>query len=495
MQSALHAGLPEKSQYTLADMEIIRAKHHESSEKMILESVQQTKKISLGLEQCKDYASFIAILAKSHCGKVKINNIRDSSLIGEGIRLKLLTALLKLADELDRDYRRVNIQDLKLWGIPVESKFYWWTHHYTQSIGIKNGRIKLYFRFPEEYRGNDIEEVFIKKTEESIRGQLEEVYDILWDKGVKLTLDTKIEKTYVPEGIVEVIPDDLFDYIENILKMEKIARETSIRTGAAWYVDGIPYSDNIEIIECFGKISKYLQEGNYLKAIEEVEKGLILTMAPMKRLAFLLIAGNCYYTLGVRAETMDWLREAENRYTEALKISEREKVKEIYKEDAIKGRATVLGNIGFIYKTKGDLENAQKYYEEALKICREIGDKEGEATQLGNIGTIYLAKGDYKNVLNYSSEALKIDREIGNKQGEAGDLGFIGIIYSVKGESKNALKCHEETLKIHREIGDKQGEADDLIFIEPIYKAKGNLEKAQKCHEERLKIERELYAR
>ena len=219
MQSARHAGLPEKSQYTLEDMEIIRAKHHESSEKMILESVQPTKKISLGLEQCKDYASFIAILAKSHCGKVEINSIEDGSIGGEDIRLKLLTALLKLADELDRDYRRVNIQDLKLWGIPVESKFYWWTHHYTQSIGIKNGRIKLYFRFPEEYRGKDTEEVFIKKTEESIRGQLEEVYDILWDKGVKLTLDTKIEKTYVPEGIVEVIPDNLFGYIEeNILK-------------------------------------------------------------------------------------------------------------------------------------------------------------------------------------------------------------------------------------------------------------------------------------
>ena len=48
-----------------------------------------------------------------------------------------------------------------------------------------------------------------------------------------------------------------------------------------------------------------------------------------------------------------------------------------------------LGNIGLVYKNKGDLDAALKYYEDALKIDRDIGYKQGEANHLSNIGIVY----------------------------------------------------------------------------------------------------------
>jgi tetratricopeptide (TPR) repeat protein len=48
-----------------------------------------------------------------------------------------------------------------------------------------------------------------------------------------------------------------------------------------------------------------------------------------------------------------------------------------------------------------------------LKIKREIGYKQGEANSLGNIGLIYEAKGDLDQALKYLNEALKIFEEIG----------------------------------------------------------------------------------
>jgi len=54
------------------------------------------------------------------------------------------------------------------------------------------------------------------------------------------------------------------------------------------------------------------------------------------------------------------------------------------------------------------LGKALKYLEEALKIDREIGYKQGEASDLGNIGLIYKAKGDLDKALKFYEEALEI---------------------------------------------------------------------------------------
>ena len=70
MQSAHHAGLPDKEQYTIDDMKIIRARHHETSSKMILESIDPNAdgRMNCGLADCTqpNYVRYIALLSKSH---------------------------------------------------------------------------------------------------------------------------------------------------------------------------------------------------------------------------------------------------------------------------------------------------------------------------------------------------------------------------------------------------------------------------------------------
>ena len=67
-----------------------------------------------------------------------------------------------------------------------------------------------------------------------------------------------------------------------------------------------------------------------------------------------------------------------------------------------------MGNIGLIYRAKGDLDNALKCHQDALKIDREIGYKQGEASDLGNIGLIYSDKGDLDKALKYLRDAIEI---------------------------------------------------------------------------------------
>ena len=91
-----------------------------------------------------------------------------------------------------------------------------------------------------------------------------------------------------------------------------------------------------------------------------------------------------------------------------LRISERRDLLAIYKNEMLSAKANASGGLGLIYSDKGDLDQALKYLQDALKIDKEIGYRQGEANQLGNIGLIYRAKGDLDQALKYLKEALEV---------------------------------------------------------------------------------------
>ena len=246
------------------------------------------------------------------------------------------------------------------------------------------------------------------------------------------------------------------------------------------YIDGL--GDHPELRHYLNSAEKLEDANKYNEAIEEYKKCLSHPRATNdNKVAANILMGNCYYNISQ-------LTEAENNYRQALIISK--KVKD--KNERLKGKASGLGNIGLIYRDKGELDKALKYLEDALKINREIGYKQGEANQLANIGLIYPAKGELDEAMKYLEDALKIHREIGSRQGEANQLGNIGLIYRDKGELDKALKLIEDALKINREIGSRQGEANQLANIGLIYTYKGELDEALKYHKDALKMDREI---
>jgi tetratricopeptide (TPR) repeat protein len=369
----------------------------------------------------------------------------------------------------------------------VQSKFHWWSHYYVSSIRIRNGRIDLYFRFPEKYREDTRVEAFRNKVCESVRDQFLEVYDIFDRHGIRLYRDIRIkEEKYISDGVLEPIPGDLSEYInENVLKITESSQKLSAATGAAWFVDGVAYSDDAEVVNCLNNVINLVAESRNLDAAGEVKRCRTLMMPPKERMIFSSIAGNCCYIIGE-------LIEAKKYYEDALNIAKRRDLQEIHKEATVSTRAATLGNIGLIYSARGDLDNALRYHEDALVIHREIGYIQGEANQLGNIGLIYIVKGDLNKALEYHQEALKIHRGIGYRYGEAVDLGNIGVIYKTKGDLNKALEYHQEALKIRTEIGYRQDEASDLGNIGLIYKARGDLDNALRYLEDALVIDREI---
>ncbi|MCC3584903.1 MAG: tetratricopeptide repeat protein [Microcoleus sp. PH2017_30_WIL_O_A] len=72
---------------------------------------------------------------------------------------------------------------------------------------------------------------------------------------------------------------------------------------------------------------------------------------------------------------------------------------------------------------------ALQFWEQALTIYREIGDRDGEAGSLCNLGLAYNSLGKYDRAIEFHEQSLEISRQIRYRQGEAASLGNLGLAY------------------------------------------------------------------
>lgn len=68
--------------------------------------------------------------------------------------------------------------------------------------------------------------------------------------------------------------------------------------------------------------------------------------------------------------------------------------------------------LGIVYHHLGELRKAIEYYEQALKIAQEIGDRQGEGNQLGNLGIAYKNLGEPRKAIEFLKESLAIGKAI-----------------------------------------------------------------------------------
>ncbi len=151
-----------------------------------------------------------------------------------------------------------------------------------------------------------------------------------------------------------------------------------------------------------------------------------------------------------------------------------------------------LNNVGYVYKTKGDIDLALKYYHQSLKIHEEIKDKAGIATSLNNIGFVYRSQGNIYLAIEYYQRSLKIQEELGDHEGIASLYNNIGIIYYDQMDYDNALKCYQKSLKHDKETDYKRGIANTYNNIGLIYYKKGDLNEALKYYTKSLEIKQKI---
>src|SRR5207248_2658860 len=72
----------------------------------------------------------------------------------------------------------------------------------------------------------------------------------------------------------------------------------------------------------------------------------------------------------------------------------------------------ILTGQGHAYLELGQAKRAIGYFERALTIDRQVGDRHNEGITLGNLGSCYWALGPTALAIDYHEQALAISREV-----------------------------------------------------------------------------------
>ena len=166
-------------------------------------------------------------------------------------------------------------------------------------------------------------------------------------------------------------------------------------------------------------------------------------------------------------------------------IAESEEAKTVYEAAGDRfGVARAVHNLGIIAIHQGQLDQAQKYFTQALEIRRPLQDNQGINRALGNLGRIAEMRGDLKSAEGYYQQSLSIAREIGDLSATAYALGNLSSLYSSEGQRPKARRYMEESLELSRKIGDKIAIASNLANLGIFEFDAGNLAAARKDWEE-----------
>jgi tetratricopeptide (TPR) repeat protein len=141
---------------------------------------------------------------------------------------------------------------------------------------------------------------------------------------------------------------------------------------------------------------------------------------------------------------------------------------------------------------EGDYSAAREFYEQALVIAREIGDRSGEGLVLGNLGWIAGVKGDYTTAHDYSERQLRISRQVGNRHLEAYALINLSFTTGALGDFNSALGFAEQGLALSQEIGNRSAEAWSLTCLGNSNLELNDLETAFEAHTQALQIRQSL---
>lgn len=156
------------------------------------------------------------------------------------------------------------------------------------------------------------------------------------------------------------------------------------------------------------------------------------------------------------------------------------------------GEATLLHNLGHVRQLLGEPDLALELYEESLARWQEHGDDERVTDTLHNLGALELALGRPEEALDRLREAESAAIRWGNDRTRTGTLLYVGRALHELGAHDRARASFERALALAKRRGYRREIGLALSDLGILARKQGDLETARHRHEEALPIFGEL---
>jgi class 3 adenylate cyclase/tetratricopeptide (TPR) repeat protein len=139
------------------------------------------------------------------------------------------------------------------------------------------------------------------------------------------------------------------------------------------------------------------------------------------------------------------------------------------KANFITGEGIAYSAIADVYSVMGNSNNAEIYYDKAIKLLRKSDNPTALASSLLNAGDEYFKNNKYDLALKYFEESGDIFKKVDYLSGTAYTLGNIGMVYAKQGKDELAKENISKAIKILEELKDYYAISDYLTYMSDIY--------------------------
>lgn len=272
--------------------------------------------------------------------------------------------------------------------------------------------------------------------------------------------------------VLEEMVDSDIELLESSLRQYFEAENDTIRYNAIFQItQGMAHED-------WSKYNEFL----YLK-LQEMLTSTSLTEGETlygKRMLANVLGDFGFYAASVQGD----FNRAFDYFNEALNLSE--EIGDKY------NMVTMLNNIGSVSERFGDISRALENYHRSLLICEEIGHRKGMPSLLNNIGLINMKQGNYPEALDYLTKSLNLHEEFEEYDNVARNLENIGLINSRLGNSKEAMRYLLQSYTTAEAIGDKAIIARSLKSVAAEYIKQDSLDKAEMYSQKAMDVYEDL---
>ncbi len=211
-----------------------------------------------------------------------------------------------------------------------------------------------------------------------------------------------------------------------------------------------------------------------MKALKSCEQNI----GPVKVLA------DSLRQLGNIAYSQNQYQEAQQYYEEALKHAQT--------IGNLTGVSAAINNLGSVAVRLGKYTQARQFIEQGLEIKQQIGDDWGIVLALNNLGVMADDEGDYETARNYYAEALTLGTKLGSKSRIGRIYHNLASTLIHTGQFEEAQENLLEALSIRENINDREGTCRSLETFSLYHFLQGNKEQALEFANKSLEIARQL---
>lgn len=152
------------------------------------------------------------------------------------------------------------------------------------------------------------------------------------------------------------------------------------------------------------------------------------------------------------------------------------------------GMDLALLRSALIVESQGDLDGAQRLFDQSLAIAQKVGDNLNIAANLNNMGVVHSLRGEHRLALQSYQQALVVNRQINRKYGINVNLSSIAHELGTTGDLTEAIAKYREVLLQENEMKQQSAMPADLGNLGILLHLEGELAESEKTLNQALEL-------